>query len=618
MQTADKGNPMITLGANENPCLMKVGDLTGHFFVPAYQRGYRWGKDEVEALLDDIYLDGQRGKDDKYCLQPVVVKRRAGCVPLIAADETGEAMPPLRMDVGPEQFELIDGQQRLTTLYLLYHYLQTKVGLEIPLRFSLFYQTRPRSTGYLRSLAPAEADDNIDFFHMHSAYQCISSWFEDAAKRTKQPPQFLGFQIFSYLSDQIRVIWYDAGEADATTLFTRLNVGRIALTNAELVKALMLAQHGRHALSDEHRQVEIATQWDMIERELQKDEFWAFLTNKPAAAYPTRIEFLFDLIAKKPDGEKERFFTFLHFKRLLDEQEGSDPKKLWARVLGRFFLLREWFEDRDLYHKVGYLVAVGIGLSELLEATERQLTKTAFRTILDQRIRTKLGLTASQARELSYDTDGRKCERLLLLFNVESVRRLEHSSERYPFHSHKSECWSLEHIHAQHSEQLATEEQWRSWLLDSCSALAAVRLPVPAEEAKKQVLLDDITLALQDKIDGKKFRQFASQVMLDFLHPAGMDDTTHSIANLALLSGRVNSALNNGAFQSKRLRLIELDSAGMFIPICTRRVFFKYYTDAGSQQMHLWSRKDQEVYVDRMLSAEAGVGHYLQTATEAD
>lgn len=90
----------------------------------------------------------------------------------------------------------------------------------------------------------------------------------------------------------------------------------------------MLAQHGRHALADEQGQTEIVTQWDMIERDLHLDSFWAFLTNKHAAAYPTRIEFLFDLIAKKPDGDKDRLFTFPHFKRLLEEKLAGDAKKL--------------------------------------------------------------------------------------------------------------------------------------------------------------------------------------------------------------------------------------------------------------------------------------------------
>lgn len=69
-----------------------ISEITGKFTIEAYQRGYRWGKDEVEYLLEDIneIPDGQ-----KYCLQPVVVKN---------VNDT---------------YELIDGQQRLTTLYLI-------------------------------------------------------------------------------------------------------------------------------------------------------------------------------------------------------------------------------------------------------------------------------------------------------------------------------------------------------------------------------------------------------------------------------------------------------------------------------------------------------------------
>ena len=66
-----------------------VGDITGKFFIPSYQRGYRWGKDEVERLLDDVYSIGEAsGRTKNYCLQPIVVRRKA-----------------------EDEFELIDGQQ---------------------------------------------------------------------------------------------------------------------------------------------------------------------------------------------------------------------------------------------------------------------------------------------------------------------------------------------------------------------------------------------------------------------------------------------------------------------------------------------------------------------------
>ena len=49
-----------------------VGDIKGDFYIPSYQRGYRWGETEVVRLLDDIYsTEGKRN----YCLQPVVVRK---------------------------------------------------------------------------------------------------------------------------------------------------------------------------------------------------------------------------------------------------------------------------------------------------------------------------------------------------------------------------------------------------------------------------------------------------------------------------------------------------------------------------------------------------------------
>ena len=77
--------------------------------------------------------------------------------------------------------------------------------------------------------------------------------------------------------------------------------------------------------------------------------------------------------------------------------------------------------------------------------------------------------------------------------------------------------------------------------------------------------------------------------------------STHSIGNLALLSGEANSVLSNAVFEVKRQRIIELDRAGEYIPICTRRVFLKYYTHSGSQQLHFWSTQDRMAYLEAML-----------------
>jgi hypothetical protein len=46
-------------------------------------------------------------------------------------------------------------------------------------------------------------------------------------------------------------------------------------------------------------------------------------------------------------------------------------------------------------------------------------------------------------------------------------------------------------------------------------------------------------------------------------------------------------------------------------------VFFKYYTDAGEQQIHLWSVRDRECYMEAMMSAQGGVLKYLKPSPGA-
>ena len=195
--------------------LIPVGDIARGFFVPAYQRGYRWDQEQVSLLLTDIW----ENQDKDYCLQPVVVKQRAD-----------------------GRFELIDGQQRLTTLYLIFLYMKKEKLQNFDLRFTIDYETRPRSRDYLATLDEAQKDKNIDFFHMYGAYRVIKSWFDGHGARR----QHVANKFFGFLYDRVKVIWYEANQdVDSTALFTRLNVGRIPLTNAELVKALLL-RRGLH------------------------------------------------------------------------------------------------------------------------------------------------------------------------------------------------------------------------------------------------------------------------------------------------------------------------------------------------------------------------------------
>jgi hypothetical protein len=344
-----------------------VGDISGTFYVPAYQRGYRWGRAEVGRLLDDIWESLDKPKP--YYLQPVVVKRHG------------------------DEWELVDGQQRLTTLFLIFQYMKMEGLKSTGAGYTLRYETRPDSAAYLEELDPSLSQQNIDFFHIYEAHQCISEWFDARAARR----QWAADKFYIALFERVRVIWYEASEdLDATTLFTRLNVGRIPLTDAELVKALLLSRsRGTPGRTD--RAQEIAAQWDAIERDLHDPELWAFITRREPTD-PTRISLLLDTIAGGPVGrDRPLFHTFVTLK----ERITRSPQEFWNEVVDLHSLVMGWHDNRDLFHKIGFLIDQDASFSALIERS-RGLPHSRFEADLDELIRDNLKLSESGLRELGY------------------------------------------------------------------------------------------------------------------------------------------------------------------------------------------------------------------------
>ena len=285
--------------------------------------------------------------------------------------------------------------------------------------------------------------------------------------------------------------------------------------------------------------------------------------------------------------------------RVLVDERGA--KSVWDEVLDLHELVIGWFQDLGLYHRIGWLVAVGVPFPRLVSLAGG-LTRSVFAAELDRLIRDALDLSLEDVQELNYQNERkrRRAEHLLLLANVESIRRQEYSAERYPFHAHKSIRWSLEHIHAQNAEALNTEEQWAAWLALHGRALETLTGLDDVREAERRELLDEWH-RMRKPVERAAFRRLAPRISA-FLSSGAQENEAegewmHSIGNLALLSGGDNAALSNAAFEVKRQRILELDRQGQYIPVCTRQVFLKYFTDADAQQVHFWSPRDRENYV---------------------
>ncbi len=551
-----------------------VGDISGEFIIPEYQRGYRWRNEQVSLLLKDIWENG----NTNYCLQPVVIKKN-----------------------GENRYELIDGQQRLTTIYLITKYLKQLLPF-VELKYSLSYTTRSRSAEFLATMDSKLAEDNIDFSHIYKAYQSIDHWFNDGlADRGLK-----AINLYKYFGEKVKFIWYEVDiDADSVSLFTRLNIGKIPLTNAELVKALFLSKD-TDGLTEE-KQLEIATSWDTIEQELQDNAFWSFLTNEAAKNYATRIELLFNMIADKKDGEKDPFFTFFYFSARMKTESKRD---IWKKIQEFYLIMMEWFNKRDIYHKVGYLVATGKKLQHIIKETSG-LTKSRFGNYLDTCIIQRLNLSKEQILELSYQNNKEKesIERTLLLFNVEAVRMLQHSSEKYSFETHKKKHWSLEHIHAQNSEGLNKKEDQQKWL-----SLHRKSLEDLSERSYKKDQVKFIIQQIDDNYDNITKVIFDTIFAEVFTILSENEDRSYmeSISNMALLTLSDNAALNNSTFDVKRNKILEMDKNGEYIPLCTRRVFLKYYTKSKDNQMQFWGDVDRKAYIEAMLGENGTIVKYLK------
>lgn len=188
---------------------------------------------------------------------------------------------------------------------------------------------------------------------MCEAYRTIVDWFDtnndDSLRndiltsllKTKVDKDEKGFEIEE--ANNIRVIWYEVGEdetASSVEIFTRLNIGKIPLTDAELVKALFLNDSNYSDADAELRKINLATEWNLIEQELQYDRFWYFLNRSlNPMKYSSRIEFIFDVISKRTVSSL-KYHTFNEFNRLITA-EGLE--KTWLKVKQTYNLLKEWF-----------------------------------------------------------------------------------------------------------------------------------------------------------------------------------------------------------------------------------------------------------------------------------
>lgn len=620
--------------AEEKLRIRPIKDLLGyHFFIPRYQRGYRWGKQEVTELLNDILQYSKQTSiiniDNKvskfYCLQPIVIKPKSW-----ESKNNGK----IELKKG---WELIDGQQRLTTLFIILSYLEDirqfyDNSQEI---YSIDYETREDCIDFFNNKKFVANIDksNVDFYHISKAYSYVEEWFKD--KLTVR------LELLKRILDKeynVSIIWYEAVDGDdnddsSIDLFTRLNEGKIPLTDAELIKALLLqgdCYPEKEQRFIKQRLFEIASEWDTIEADLQDEKFWLFL-NETGYEPSSRIEFIFKLLADEwnmdqtliPFDETEgkpKHYEYLVFDRLLNKKKeeytkSSDLSKepidsineIWKEIKEKYSVLHEWYNSHTLYHYIGFLLAIDSSRSneqiikELMARKESKITfvdsiKADIGKLIEIKKKKEKSNDYKSLSDISYPKDNKELIRILLLFNIETLISHKRENARFPFHLFKKEkITSIEHIHPQNPENIdIDEERCQIWLESHKSSLKLLVSKTPEQSLKINELILSIESLIQH-FNGEIFKIVYSDVIEIYSELSGIKDSEiHKLYNLALVDKETNSSLNNSFFDIKR-DILKRNKLGKYIPICTLRVFSKYFSSSPNE-MIFWSNDDRKSY----------------------
>lgn len=623
------------MAESSEPIEMPVSELlTGNyqFSIPSYQRGYRWesteagGEDEQEAkqvddLLNDLtyFVTSNPHKKANYYLQPLMVK------PRLLAD-------------GSYEWDVLDGQQRLTTMLLVLKCLKERLygGQQFGL-YELKYANRKQLDFNRITFDRASADydfpkanENLDSYYVRKAKDRIERWYDN--ELSNNPSLSDKFKEMLFYPDETRgvnsspalrakFIWYNvqALQPGAPQLngnrqhdievFNRLNRGKISLTDSELIKALFLLcikvapAYGSSLLTPET----LVRKWDDMGKKFQNEEFWNMIAPK-GADYSNRLDLLFDFIKDCSGNGKGSAYRFYYKKMhgLFTSPDINKVEELWTEVKQYFDTLCKWHENVHKHNFIGYLIENGEDLANIYSSPD-----------LETKIRKGLGLeNVDEIDTLRYyDNEGyKKIRKVLLLFNVLTCDKF---GQKFPFNLYRDNTFDVEHVNSQTDNPIEKIDEKIAWVkqqaipclwIDRNETDTNGILTSGAREARDLItegvqFLRDVKLN-NNRDTGSKFKGYRTAV--EYYYASGNRNTgmfeKDAIGNLALLNSSINREYKNALFPQKLRTLKRSDQEGVYIPLCTKYMFLKYYSNPQANvsafSMMRWRQEDQDEYTE--------------------
>ena len=431
-------------------------------------------------------------------------------------------------------------------------------------------------------------------------------------KSKKKKQEFL-----NAILKKCKVLWYEI-EGNENEVFIRLNTGKIPLSEEENIKALFLAKNDFVDSDDLKEMAEFWYETEIKTRE--EDDFRYGVLHKIDED---------DLDYDKTPG-KDRFVIKDDIMRIgvyLDAISKGEGFEYFYRFYKKDDLFKKWREfelairtlqsftsrgnkkmDREIFHYFGFLILNKYKIHELYQAfLEMSQNSEKYRDYLFEKVKEEVSKNVSDLDELSYlDKDHReKLKNILLLFNLNFLIQEEDSNEYFKFNRFQTEQWSLEHIYAQNSRSIkdAIAEKdatkIKGWLLE------VARYMDDMDEKNTQNNSRKLATKIKKFCDSPSFDEDQDQLndLIKEIDNAFVENIDlNSIQNLTLLDKKSNSSIGNAIFSIKREKIQKLAEKDRLIPIATKKVFEKVFTDGNKGDLSMFSLKDRKDYKKRIAN----------------
>jgi len=592
---------------DDNGCLKQIE--CDSFYIASYQRGYKWGNEPIQILFDDIYGAFKSSRNNKksqeYYLQYITVKK-------IQED-------------GKKYLEIIDGQQRVTTLTILYSVLN---NIDI-VKNKIKYAVREKVQAYIDEAIYEEYElesnwedlikknDNYNEQDIYYMFLAQINFKENIESKFKDNEDELKLFI-NYLKNNVKVIVNLVEEhINSEQIFSNLNNNKIPLTNADLVKGLFLTKLARDNENSKsfkeilEKRASIGRQWDEMENWLNQEEIKDYyFKNSYSSMNGFLLLFIKSLgIDNKPNKE-EQYSIYNSIDKFI-----KDSDKTIIEIFHKFKLLYstllDWYEDAKIYNLLGFiLLSKGANKNKLIDFIS-YIDKDKLSLIKALNASKNKIIKYEKLGILEYKKDNLDIHNILLALSIFGSKESENSiTTRFDFYAYIKQNWSLEHIFPQtpkFKDNLLSKED-----IASINELFSEKTIEALQKDSELESLPNLEKEYNELIDilKKSILQKITDTQVIIIEKLIQIDSLHSMGNMALLSVGDNASMSNNMFNAKRLNLAKRVSKGSFIPKHTFDVFSKLIEvdkKTMNGNLKVWTMQDITTHQEWIESRLKGI-----------